>query len=57
MVSVKALASYKKKEGILDISKDQKALVWTPSGATAPMVTILVSNIDRMFLNNYVSLE
>jgi len=46
MAPVKALASYKKKEGILDISKDQKAVIWTPSGATAPTVTILVSTVD-----------
>lgn len=47
MAPVKALASYKKKEGTLDISKDGKSVIWTPLHASAPEVTILVSRTDR----------
>jgi len=47
---VKGLAAYKKKDGTLSISKDQKSLVWLPVGArdSEKSVNIAVSDISSM---------
>lgn len=45
--SVKGLAAYKKKDGTLTISKDQKSIVWQPVGPEKE-VTIRVSDISSM---------
>lgn len=45
--SVKGLAAYKKKDGTLTISKDQKSILWQPLGAEKG-VTIAVADITSM---------
>jgi transcription initiation factor TFIIH subunit 1 len=51
MATVKGLAAYKKKDGTLTVSKDQKAILWTPMvpRAAPPGVTIAISDITSMF--------
>jgi transcription initiation factor TFIIH subunit 1 len=45
--SIKGLAAYKKKDGTLSISKDQRSIVWLPVGArdNDKSVSIAVANI------------
>jgi transcription initiation factor TFIIH subunit 1 len=45
--SIKGLAAYKKKDGMLSISKDQRSIVWLPLGArdADKSVSIAVVNI------------
>ncbi|KAE8441643.1 hypothetical protein EG329_004610 [Mollisiaceae sp. DMI_Dod_QoI] len=45
--SVKGLAAYKKKDGTLTISRDQKSIVWQPVGAEKG-VTIAVADITNL---------
>jgi len=50
MPPTKAATSYKKQDGSLTISEDNKYLFWTPSTppGSSPSVTIPVSNIENL---------
>ncbi len=50
MASPKGSAAYKKKDGTLTISKDQKTILWTPvtPRGAPPGVTIDVTDITSM---------
>jgi len=41
---VRGVAAYKKKDGTLSISKDQRSVVWVPSKASE-VVTIAIADI------------
>jgi len=43
--SVQGAAAYKKKDGTLSISKDQKSLQWQPVKTSEPAVAIAVADI------------
>lgn len=49
--SIKGLAAYKKKDGTLTISKNQRSIVWLPIGAADndKNVSIAVANITSTF--------
>jgi hypothetical protein len=49
--SIKGLAAYKKKDGTLSVSKDQRSIVWLPVGAgdNNKSVSIAVANITSTF--------
>jgi hypothetical protein len=49
--SIKGLAAYKKKDGTLTISKDQRSIVWLPIGGgdNDKNVSIAVANITSTF--------
>ena len=51
MASIKGLAAYKKKDGTLSISKDQRSIVWLPVGARDAdrSVSIPVASITSMW--------
>ncbi|TAQ84451.1 hypothetical protein B7494_g7224 [Chlorociboria aeruginascens] len=46
--SIKGSAIYKKKEGTLSISKDQKSIEWLPLNAPKSDVTIIVAHITNL---------
>ena len=48
--SIKGLAAYKKKDGTLSVSKDQRSLVWLPVAArdAAGSVHLAIANITSM---------
>jgi transcription initiation factor TFIIH subunit 1 len=50
MATVKGSAAYKKKDGTLTVSKDQKTILWTPVAprGAPPGVTIAISEITSM---------
>ncbi|KAI0595778.1 TFIIH p62 subunit domain-containing protein [Biscogniauxia sp. FL1348] len=43
-------AAYKKKDGILTLSPDQKSVIWTPNAAPGgpPTVSLLISNVTNL---------
>lgn len=49
--SIKGLAAYKKKDGTLSISKDQRSIVWLPVGArdADKSLSIAVAEITSMW--------
>lgn len=57
--SIKGLAAYKKKDGTLSISKDQRSIVWLPIGAREgdKSVAIPVANITSMWNYDYHSVD
>jgi hypothetical protein len=50
MATVKGSAAYKKKDGTLTVSKDQKTIQWTPIAprGAPPGITITISEITSM---------
>lgn len=50
MASPRGTAVYKKKEGILTVTDDQKSITWTPQTAPGgpPVVTLAVANITNL---------
>jgi transcription initiation factor TFIIH subunit 1 len=50
MATVKGSAAYKKKDGTLTVSKDQKTILWIPIApyGAPPGITIAISEITSM---------
>lgn len=47
---VSGSAAYKKKDGTLELAKDQKTITWTPKAGPTGSFTIQVASITSMFL-------
>lgn len=57
MASVKGSAAYKKKDGTVTISKDQKSIIWTPVAprGAPPGVILNIAEITSMcLLKSYI---
>lgn len=50
MATVQGAAAYKKKDGLIAISNDQTAVIWTPAAPGAPAVSIRVVDITSTTL-------
>lgn len=52
MATVKGSAAYKKKDGTVTISKDQKSIIWTPVAprGAPPGVILNIAEITSMYL-------
>ena len=55
MAIPRGTAAYKKKDGILTVTDDQKSIIWTPQANPGgpPGITLAISNVTSMMRTTF----